>query len=148
MHQRKVKKCDVILTEDDADDVLIFALALEQAKLTINFRHALNGEMLFSLLEDGLPDMIFLDIQMPGKNGINSLLEIRSNPVYKEIPVIIYTSFMAGYFIESAYQAGANLFLYKGQSLADMAKQLKGIFTRNWKKNILEPGYSQLQVNN
>lgn len=80
---------DVILAEDDIDDVLIFDLAVKHIKISIHLRHAKDGDELFTLLKDAIPDLIFLDIHMPCKDGITCILEIRKNPDFHNVPVIM-----------------------------------------------------------
>ena len=54
---------DVLLAEDDPDDVLIFELAIKELPFPLVLRHAENGDMLFVLINQMIPEIIFLDIK-------------------------------------------------------------------------------------
>lgn len=139
MDQTERNSWDVILAEDDKDDVLIFELAITQARILINMRHAINGDELFELLKQSLPDIIFLDINMPCKDGVTCVVEIRRNPDYDNIPVIMYTSYNSSEKIETTYRAGANFYMLKNDSIAAIAENLKKIFSIEWKKYMYYP---------
>lgn len=130
---------DVLLAEDDIDDVLIFDLAVKQIKISIQLRHAKDGEELFKLLKEAIPDLIFLDIHMPCKDGFTCILEIRQNPDYNNVPVIMYTSYYHLKEIENTYKSGANFFLIKTASISELAENLKRIFSVDWKRYMYYP---------
>ena len=139
---------DVVLAEDDKDDVLIFELAIDKARILINLRHAIDGDELFRLLKDAIPDIIFLDINMPCKDGVTCIAEIRQNPEYNHVPVIMYTSYNHSQKIEAAYKHGANFYLLKTESIAELAENLKRIFTVEWKQYMYYPPINQFILGN
>ena len=139
---------DVLLAEDDKDDVLIFELAVEQARIIINLRHAIDGDELFRLLKEAIPDIIFLDINMPCKDGVTCIAEIRQNPDYNHVPVIMYTSYNHSQKIEAAYKKGANFYLIKTESIVELAEKLKKIFSVEWKKYMYYPPINQFVIGN
>lgn len=130
---------DVVLAEDDLDDVLIFELAVKQIRIAISLRHAYDGDELFKLLQQAIPDIIFLDINMPCKDGMTCVVEIRKNPEYNHVPVIMYTSYYTSDRIDRTYSAGANFYLIKSQSIKDLAENLKRIFSVDWKRYMYYP---------
>ncbi len=83
---------DIILAEDDSDDVEIFDLGLKGLNFPYLLRHAENGDVLFIMLKDKVPYILFLDIHMPCKDGIACIAEIRRNREYDKMPVIMYSS--------------------------------------------------------
>lgn len=139
---------DVVLAEDDKDDVLIFELAVERARILISLRHAVDGDELFRLLKEAIPDIIFLDINMPCKDGVACITEIRQNPEYNHVPVIMYTSYNHSQKIEAAYKHGANFYLLKTESIVELAENLKKIFTVEWKQYMYYPPINQFIVGN
>jgi DNA-binding NarL/FixJ family response regulator len=143
MQPMEPKRWEVVLAEDDREDVLIFELASAEANLLINVRHAVNGDVLFTLLQEAVPDILFLDIHMPCKDGLTCIAEIRSNPAYNDLPVIMYSSYKSRKTIESAYEAGANLYLLKSQTITDLAEHLKNIFAIEWRQPLHKPSYNQ-----
>jgi CheY-like chemotaxis protein len=148
MIKQEENSWDVVLAEDDKDDVLIFELAVERARILINLRHAVDGDELFRLLKESIPDIIFLDINMPCKDGITCIAEIRQNPEYNHVPVIMYTSYNHSQRVEAAYKNGANFYLLKNESIVELAENLKRIFTVEWKRYMYYPPINQFIVGN
>jgi CheY-like chemotaxis protein len=79
-----------------------------------------------------LPDIIFLDVNMPGKSGIHWLEEIRSNRKWNHIPIIIQSFSGPTRDIEAAFYAGADLFILKSDFSKDFQQTLKTILQRDW----------------
>jgi CheY-like chemotaxis protein len=134
---------DVVLAEDDMDDVMIFELAIKETRIAISLRHAADGDELFKILKEALPDIIFLDINMPCKDGVTCIVEIRKNPAYNHIPVIMYTSYYYNEKVDKTYEEGANFYLVKTNSVRDLAEHLKRIFSIEWKKYMYFPPKTQ-----
>jgi CheY-like chemotaxis protein len=148
MTDTATKRWDVVLAEDDQEDVMIFELAIAEAKLLIHLRHAANGDDLFTLLQQALPEILFLDIHMPCKDGISCILEIRRNPAYNKLPVVMYTSYKTKEKINQAFEAGANLYLLKTNTIMELAEYLKSIFSIEWKKYLLFPNFDRFTLGN
>ena len=137
---------DIMLAEDDADDVEIFDLGLKGLEFPYLLRHAENGDVLFIMLKDKLPYILFLDIHMPCKDGIACIVEIRKNREYDKMPVIMYTSEISKKIIEEAYRSGANLYLAKTNTIADLTDKLRKIFSIDWDNYLHFPPHSQFMV--
>ncbi|HEX2684722.1 MAG TPA: response regulator [Ferruginibacter sp.] len=129
----------VLLAEDDEDDVLIFRLAVDKLPIAIMLTHAQDGEQLFELLETILPDIIFLDIYMPCKNGRECIQDIRANRKYDSIPVIMYTSSSERNVVDETFRAGANLFVVKPNNIRELTEKLQHILAINWKEYMVFP---------
>src|SRR6187401_1671045 len=109
----------VILTDDDKDSQKIFKDALARTKIPAELITADNGQQLMEKLHDPghpTPDVIFLDINMPKKNGKECLVEIKSNKNLKDIPCVMYSASGTEKDIEETYRAGANLYVTKPMS--------------------------------
>lgn len=137
---------DIMLAEDDSDDVEIFDLGLKGLEFPYLLRHAENGDVLFIMLKDKLPYILFLDIHMPCKDGIACIVEIRKNREYDKMPVIMYTSEISKKIIEEAYRSGANLYLAKTNTIADLTNKLSKIFSIDWDNYLHFPPHSQFIV--
>jgi CheY-like chemotaxis protein len=137
---------NVILAEDDQDDVLIFKLALNSLPIAVELRHADDGEKLFILLKQLIPDILFLDINLPCKDGIACIVEIRRNKEYNEVPVIMYTSYKSKEYINDSFENGANFYLIKANSVEKIAEKLRVIFSIDWKKFMYYPPKSQFVI--
>jgi CheY-like chemotaxis protein len=129
----------VLLAEDDADDVMIFQLAIDKLPFAILLTHAENGDKLITLLEEMIPDVIFLDINMPCRSGKECIREIRSRKKFDAVPVIMYTGHKHEDYIEETFREGANFYLIKSNSVDELAEKLKNILSINWKKYMYYP---------
>ena len=130
----------ILLAEDDQDDVLIFQLAVDELSETIVLSIAENGEKLVAMLEEILPDIILLDINMPCHTGQECLIEIRSRKKFDNVPVIMYTSHEDLHTIDDAYRGGANFYMIKSNSIHELTEKLKKIlFNKNRKESTYFP---------
>jgi len=137
----------VMIAEDDNDDYYIFSVAIEELSITVVLTRAENGDLLIRLLEDKVPDILFLDLMLPGKDGRKCLKEIRSNHKYDSLPVIMYTSLKDVEQIEFCYRQGANLYVIKPTGFSDLKDVLERILLIDWKKILYYPPLSQFVVN-
>ena len=133
---------DVIVAEDDHDDLLFFEMAVKETEVPVFIRHANNGEVLFVLLKEKIPELLFLDIHMPCKDGMSCIREIRQSKEYDHLPVIMYTSETFGKTIEDCYRTGANFYLMKPDSFEQLKVNLKKIFSLDWKATMHYPAMS------
>ncbi len=106
----------VLLADDDVDDIYFFKQALEAFPITTKLATLQNGELLMSKLMElysNLPDIVFLDLNMPRKNGFECLAEIKKNKIFMQLPVIIFsTSYEMG-VVNSLYENGAQYYIRK-----------------------------------
>ena len=123
---------NIILAEDDIDDQNIFQIALQEIDSTVHAEFVSNGRELITLLQQSKPDLLFLDLEMPYKNGLECLLEIKSDPGLEKIPVIVFSSTTKPSNIQTAYEMGAHLFFIKPPIYSDYLSSIKAIFKLNW----------------
>ena len=94
----------ILLADDDTDDRFFFEKALKEIPISNQVTTVENGEELMNYLSKTgitLPDIIFLDISMPRKTGVECLIEIKNDKKLEHIPVIIFTtSFTRGIELE------------------------------------------------
>ena len=119
--------CNIFLADDDEDDTFLFQEALGQIPVKTDLVIAENGMELMKKLgsTEQVPDLIFLDMNMPVKNGMECLHELRRSEMYNETPVVILSTSVAGYLLEDAYNAGANLYIQKPTSFSNLVTILK-----------------------
>lgn len=134
---------DILLAEDDIDDVTIFELALNELEIPYIMRHAKNGDVLFVMLKQRKPYILFLDINMPCKDGLACIAEIRKNREYDSLPVIMYTSLLGKKTIEDSFRGGANLYLSKTPSFDKLKENLSRIFSMDWNNHLHFPPLDQ-----
>jgi CheY-like chemotaxis protein len=120
----------IFFADDDPDDLLLFAQAMEDLKQ--EFEVFYSGEHLEDHLDK--PSMIFLDINMPKRNGFEILENIRRTYNKAQLPVIMFTTARDESMIERSKQLGANLFLVKPDSFWDLTHAIKSILLTDWHK--------------
>ncbi|GAC1706378.1 MAG: hypothetical protein NVS9B7_15350 [Flavisolibacter sp.] len=89
-HQQAI--ASIVLADDDRDDHTFFKAALAEIAPTTQLTIVENGDALLELLKNYIPDFIFLDLEMPCKNGLQCLDEIRGNNKIKEWEQIYFSS--------------------------------------------------------
>ena len=120
---------NIILAEDDKDDCLIFNDAIQELSLSASLQMVHDGEQLMQHLETvltNLPDALFLDLNMPRKNGVECLTEIKRHPTLKKIPVIIYSTSYDRKKAHMLFKTGANYYICKPSDY----EELKNIVQR------------------
>lgn len=116
-----------LLADDDNDDAELFGEALTGIKPPVEFYHVENGRGLLEFLsskQDRKPDIIFLDLNMPEINGWQCLTRLKNETVYKDIPVIIYSTSSNPRDKKTAIELGASGFLTKPSNFKLLVKLL------------------------
>lgn len=124
--------CTVVFAEDDEDDQLYFREVFREINPHIRIVFVSNGIQLLRLLKNFLPDLLFLDLEMPYKNGLECLVDLRSDPSSANLPVVIFSSTMKPANIQTAYEMGAHLFLHKSSKYSEYSDCLKKILSMDW----------------
>ena len=123
----------ILLAEDDADDRMLFEDALKELRIPTQLTLANDGLELMSQLEilptHPPPQVIFLDLNMPRKNGFECLKEIRQTPKMKDIPVVILSTTASDDVVDKTYQDGANHFICKPRSFPLLVKAIETVLT-------------------
>jgi CheY-like chemotaxis protein len=135
LHVPQKQELHFLLVDDDATDRELFREALQSVAPQHRLSEAANGEEAISWLEgvEKLPDLILLDLNMPVKDGRETLLDIRLNPRLRCIPVCILSTSSAHFDVQKAYNDGANIFLVKPlefSRLTGLIEILGSLFTK------------------
>ncbi|QJW89223.1 response regulator [Spirosoma taeanense] len=122
---------ELLLVDDDATDRELFAHAVSMTGKEHKIQEAQNGEVALQYLHSAnhLPDLIILDLNMPIKDGRETLAELKASPRLRNIPVCIMSTSSAPFDIESAYNTGANLFLVKPFDFKKLIEMLTSLLT-------------------
>ncbi|MBL7776777.1 MAG: response regulator [Chitinophagales bacterium] len=122
----------ILLVEDNPGDIRLTQEALKESNLDIHLDVVSDGEQAVDFLThkgkyaDAVrPSIILLDLNLPKKNGIEVLREIKFNDVLKKIPVIVLTTSDADHDISKAYGLHANCYILKPVDFDDFAKVIK-----------------------
>jgi len=115
-----VAKINVLLVDDDAGDVELTREGLLDAKVDITLNVVDDGEKAIKYLRHeppyenaARPDLVLLDLNMPRKDGRETLLEIKTDEKLRSIPVVVLTTSDAETDIAKCYDAGANCYITK-----------------------------------
>ena len=105
----------IVLADDDIDDCLLFKDALAEFDVPTHLTTLGNGAELMTFLHkaDLLPDIIFLDLNMPRKNGYECLTEIKRNIKLKQLPVVIFSTSFEPQVVDLVYHQGAMHYICK-----------------------------------
>jgi CheY-like chemotaxis protein len=129
-----------LLVDDDTDDKELFCEALGEVDASITCDYATDGYEALNKLKTGrgsLPDIIFLDINMPEMDGWQCLTKIKNSSSYKDIPVIMYSTSSHKKLSEIAKDLGALLFFTKPNDY-DKLKTIIGAIVDHFNGNSLE----------
>lgn len=125
----------IILADDDEDDRLFFTDAFSELKIQTKVDTFKDGVELMNYLNDPeaiLPNVLFLDLNMPKKNGIECLHEIKSDDRFKDIAIAIYSTSSSEEDIEETFVCGANIYIKKPSDFNTLKKVLSDVVTINW----------------
>ena len=141
----------ILVAEDDADDRLLAQDALQECQFPGEVRFVENGEELLDyLFQRGSyqhpelaprPGLILLDVNMPRKDGLEALQEIKSNPALRKIPVVIFTTSRGDTDISRIYDMGANSFITKPVTFEQLVKFMT-VLSQYWFEFAVVPGKS------
>jgi CheY-like chemotaxis protein len=127
----KPKYSKVILADDDADDQMFFEMSLREVTKDAELKTYNNGVELMKALEQPgteMPDIIFLDLNMPRKNGLQCLEEIRQHEDLRAVTVVMLTTSVNQMDIYRAYDKGACLFANKPAELSKWTELIDKVF--------------------
>ena len=136
------KKTEVLIVDDNMVEIILFKEAMKWAEIPAKINMVSDGVQAMQLLaqlDGNLPDLIFLDINMPRKDGKQCLVEIRNDKKFQNTPVIMFTTTDDPREIDETYKKGANLFVTKPYSIDTLKTLLKKIFSLDWREYLPHP---------
>lgn len=126
---------EILLVDDDQDDRNIFSDALSELKIETNLTMLEDGRDLVSFLEDPkrkLPDILFLDLNMPYKSGVECLIDIRKIEKFRNLSIAIYSTSTSEKDMEDTFINGANIYIKKPNDFTKLKKVLNDVVSINW----------------
>lgn len=119
----------ILWVEDDA--FLSEIISRRLSKQNYVLIHTKDGETALSMVEKEKPDIILLDILLPGINGFDLLEKFKTNPTTKDIPVVLISNLSQQSDIERGLSLGAERFLVKATvSLDEITAQIKEVLEK------------------
>tara|TARA_R110000868_G_scaffold373423_1_gene637511 strand:- start:159 stop:584 length:426 start_codon:yes stop_codon:yes gene_type:complete len=138
-----MKSITILLVEDNEGDVLLTTEALVSCKITNKLKVVNDGEEALNFLNkkgrfvnETLPDLILLDVNLPKKNGHEVLHGIKTNSKIKHIPVIMLTTSSSILDVKKAYSNYVNCYITKPVEPQDFIKAVSEI--ENFWINVVE----------
>lgn len=136
MLQQKNSQKIIFHADDDEDDRLLFMDAVNELNMPIKVKQAEDGQKLLNCLyspELEIPEIVFLDINMPGKSGFECLEEIRNaeDPL-KQMKIIMLSTSSNIENVELSYELGADLYAVKPSTFQGLKSLLAEILTLEW----------------
>lgn len=128
----------IFYADDDEDDILFFNDAVNS--VATNHTNAIelhihkNGENLLEGIRNNKfqNGVVFLDVNMPKKSGLELLKEIRNEPTIFQVPVVMYSTSSSKLDIEKSLDLGANFYAIKPYSFNDLIKMIQEVSKINW----------------
>ena len=125
----------ILIADDDDEDVQLTKECLSGNKMPVDVNEVEDGQYLMDLLRQKdeanvplqLPQLILLDINMPRKDGLQALKEIKEDQELCKIPVVMFTTSVAPKDIERAYALGANCYVTKPQTVHEWCKVVEDL---------------------
>ncbi len=134
MNTQTFRPIEVLLVEDNPGDVRLMQEALKDSKVHNNLHVVYDGDEAMSFLRregkySGAPEpnLIMLDLNLPGKDGREVLDEIKNDPALKRIPVVVVTTSSAEEDILKSYNLHANCFVTKPVNIEQFIKVVHAI---------------------
>jgi CheY-like chemotaxis protein len=132
----------LLLADDDSDDRAFFCEAIQKVPINVELSVVKDGEELMQWLlktPDSLPDLLFLDINMPRKNGHECLKEIKQHPTLKSLPVIILSTAANPREIELLYTNGAQYYVQKPNEFSQLVHVIEDVLKMDKEKQRVQP---------
>lgn len=123
----------VLAADDDADDLALLRLSFERSGTGAELITVNNGPAVLGYLRRAVagevtwPSIVLLDLKMPGMNGFDVLTAVQADPLWKTIPVVIFSGSDQPVDVERAYDLGAARYLIKPQKLSDLMQVVRSI---------------------
>jgi CheY-like chemotaxis protein len=134
---------NVLFVDDDADEYYLFNEAIEQSEQQVKMTRAKDGNDLMKILSTGNhPDIIFMDLNMPYKDGLETLMELKSSSAFQNIPVIIFSTTSNSSQINTCYEQGANMYVVKPESFDQITSMVNKVFALDWKAKASPTSFS------
>ena len=125
---------NVLLCEDNPGDIYLIEKSFHRSKISYNIDRVVTGNNVMAYLrqEDryqyaSRPDILMLDLNLPGKHGFEILQEIKADPSLKTIPIVILTSSKARKDVLTSYRLQASCYIVKPSDLQAFLKAIRQI---------------------
>ncbi|WP_343695027.1 response regulator [Flavobacterium sp.] len=141
---------NILLADDDSDDCSFFEEALDELSLATTLVTVNDGVQLMDFLTDtsheSLPDLLFLDLNMPKKNGSECLAEIKQIETLKNFPIIIFSTSLDTEIVDVMYQKGATYYIRKPGDYSKLKSVIQNALLTASKNDFKQPDRSEFII--
>ena len=141
------ERWSVLLAEDNDDHALLIQMALERASsIPLEVHRAHNGDEAIAMVDDVRPDLILLDLKMPGRTGLEVLEAIKADDEFRRIPVAVLTSSDRDEDVAQSYGLGGNHFITKPENPAELEVRLRSLLKNVEELSSIRRGTGQMDA--
>jgi CheY-like chemotaxis protein len=139
------KNYNIVLADDDEDDRSFFSDAVRQLSVPAALHVFTDGQKLLNHLfnEEELPDIIFLDLHMPKKDGMECIREIRKQARFNEVPIVMFTMEGQPPYMKDPKQPVANKYIEKTSSFTSLVQTLDKLLSKEGYQALFSQGRDQ-----
>jgi CheY-like chemotaxis protein len=124
----------IVLVDDDAEECFIFKTILHDLAPHITVTSLYDVDHVVEFLAQQVPDLLFLDMKLPRKSGIDCLRLLKSTPALAQLPVVLYTASARPEDVTNAYDLGAALYVVKPELYPEIVDTLRAVLSCNWQE--------------
>jgi len=138
--KKNTESINIVLVDDDIEDCMYFEEALGEVHTNHVFQSFNSGAavlLYLSLIDTIIPDILFLDLNMPGTTGKKCLKEIRTMEKCSNMPIAIYSTSDSDNDIHDTLVHGANIYIKKTNSYIDLKATIERVLNLNWQYHYL-----------
>ncbi|MDP2955892.1 MAG: response regulator [Longimicrobiales bacterium] len=146
-HSHERDRWRVLLAEDNDDHALLIQMALERAShLPVELHRARNGNEAVEMIMSLVPDLILLDLKMPGRTGHEVLEVIKGSEELRRIPVAVLTSSDRDDDVAQAYGLGGNHYITKPENPIELEAKLRSLLKNVEELSFIRRGSGRLDA--
>ncbi|WP_339878487.1 response regulator [uncultured Algoriphagus sp.] len=134
------EKLTIFYTDDDIDDLEFFKTIVNMITEDYAVVTHMDGHQLLQALDNPPPNpyLLFLDINMPGMNGLEILQTVRKSEKHSGLPIIMFSTTRDEFIIRKTRELGANFYIPKASSFKDLRKSIEHSLQINWSSFIAD----------
>ena len=136
----------ILLADDDPDDWEIFQEGLVQIVPSHILHWVKHGDRVLQGVKEIMPDILFLDLNLPGSDGIECLRMIKKEPTLQNLKIVIYTTSNAPDHVKECHALGASRYLLKPVNYSGIFKGLELIFNLHKEGQLVSTGIDQFVI--
>ena len=132
--ERKMNDLVIFYADDDEDDIYTFTELIDEMNEKPKLVTVDGGDKLLEALNNPppVPSIVFVDLNMPGKNGLQVIREIRANNTFKHLPLVVLTTSSDDISITTSRKVGASFFITKAASYNALKQSIYHVLSIDW----------------